>query len=182
MIDIYNIANMDIENMTSEQKKELLDAIVERAKKSVRKQQYLILKEGEKEIYRVEMLWINEAFPHYFYEHLGLNVDWDKWELKETEVDFAKLFYAWWSCIHYDFLDIADSFHKDINLEDKNIIAGRLSHFDITNVGVFFTALREIKKYTHSAKYNSDLLTLDDKYKLYVELCDWKPMKNKEEE
>ena len=80
--------------MTTEQKKELLDAIVERAKSIVWKQQYLILKEAEKEIYRVEMLWVNEAFPEYFYEYLGLNVDWDKWELKETEVDFAKLSYS----------------------------------------------------------------------------------------
>lgn len=181
MIDINNLADMDIENMTSEEKKELLDAIVERASKIVWKQQYLILKEGKKEIYRVEMHDKNKAFPDYFYEYLNLNVDWDKWELKETEVDFAKLFYAWWSCIHYDFLHIADSFHKDIYLEDKRIVAGRLLYFDITNVGVFFTALREIKKYTHKSKYNSDLLTLDDKYKLYVELCDWKPTKNKEE-
>ena len=178
MKDIYNIGDMDIENMTLEQKKELLDAIVERAKKMVWKQQYLILKEGDKEIYRVEMHDKNKAFPDYFYEYLNLNVDWDKWELKETEVDFAKLFYAWWSRIHYDFLHIADSFHKDIYLEDKRIVAGRLLYFDRTNVGVFFTALREIKKYTHKAKYNSDLLTLDDKYKLYVELCDWKPSKN----
>lgn len=103
MIDINNLGDIDIENMSLEQKKELLDAMLERASKTVWKQQYLILKEGEKEIYRVEMLWVNEAFPEYFYEYLGLNVDWDKWELKETEVDFAKLFYAWWSCIHYDF-------------------------------------------------------------------------------
>lgn len=181
MIDINNLGDMDIENMTLEQKKELLDAIVERAKKMVWKQQYLILKEGDKEIYRVEMHDRNKAFHDSFYEYLDLNVDWDKWELKETEVDFAKLFYAWWSCIHCDFLNIADSFHKDVYSEDKRIIAGRLLYFDITNVGVFFTALREIKKYTHKAKYNSDLLTLDDKYKLYVELCDWKPTKNKEE-
>lgn len=164
--------------MTTEQKKELLDAIVERAKSIVWKQQYLILKEGEKEIYRVEMHHRNKAFHDSFYEYLDLKVDWDKWELKETEVDFAKLFYAWWSCIHYDFLDIADSFHEDAYLEDKNLVAGRLTYFDRTNVGVFFTALREIKKYTHKAKHNSDLLTLDERYKLYVELCDWKPSKN----
>jgi hypothetical protein len=181
MIDINNLGDMDIENMTSEQKKEVLDAMLERASKTVWKQQYLILKEAEKEIYRVEMLWVNEAFPEYFYEYLGLNVDWDKWELKETEVDFVKLFYAWWSCIHYDFLSIADSCHKDIYYEDKRIVAGRLSHFDITNVGIFFTALRKIKKYTHQSKEDSDILTLDDRYKLYVELCDWKPTKNKEE-
>ena len=79
------------------------------------------------------------------------------------------------------FLSIADSCHKDIYYEDKRIVAGRLSHFDITNVGIFFTALRKIKKYTHQSKEDSDILTLDDRYKLYVELCDWKPTKNKEE-
>ena len=35
MIDINNLGDMDIENMTSEQKKELLDAMLERAKNSV---------------------------------------------------------------------------------------------------------------------------------------------------
>lgn len=182
MIDINNLGDMDIENMSLEQKKELSDAMLERAKKMVWKQQYLILKEGEKEIYRVKMRRRNKAFHDSFYEYLDLNVDWDKWELKETEVDFAKLFYAWWSCIHCDFLNIADSFHKDVYSEDKRIIAGRLTYFDITKVGVFFTALREIKKYTHKSKENSNILLLDNKYHLYVEICDWKAMKNKEEE
>ena len=181
MIDINNLGDMDIENMTSEQKKELLDAIVEKAKSIVWKQQYLILKEGGKEIYRFKMHRRNKAFHEFFYKNLNLNVDWDKWELKETEVDFNELFYEWWRCICGSFVDTADGFHEDIYLADKRIVVGRLTHFDITDVGVFFTALREIKKYTHKAKYNSDLLTLDDKYKLYVELCDWKPTKNEEE-
>ena len=88
MIDINNLGDMDIENMTSEEKKELLDAIVERASKIVWKQQYLILKEGDKEIYRFGMLFINEALNESFFDNLNLTVDWDKWELKETEVDF----------------------------------------------------------------------------------------------
>lgn len=164
--------------MTTEQKKELLDAIVERAKSIVWKQQYLILKEGDKEIYRFGMLFINEALNESFFDNLNLSVDWDKWELKETEVDFNELFYEWWRCICGGFADTADSFREDIYLEDKRLVAGRLTYFDITKVGMFFTALREIKKYIHKSKENSDLLTLDDKYKLYVELCDWKPSKN----
>lgn len=182
MIDINNLGDMDIENMTSEQKKELLDAMLERAKNSVWKQQYLILKEGDKEIYRFEMLFINKALNESFFNNLNLTVNWDKWELKETEVDFNKLFYEWWRCICGDFVDTADSFHKDIYLADKRIVVGRLTHFDITDVGVFFTALRKIKKYTHKSKEDSDILTLDNKYKLYIELCDWKPTKNEEEE
>ena len=182
MIDINNLGDMDIENMTSEQKKELLDAMLERAKNSVWKQQYLILKEGDKEIYRFGMLFINEALNESFFDNLNLTVDWDKWELKETEVDFNELFYEWWRCIHGRFVDTADGFHEDIYLADKRIVVGRLTYFDITDVGVFFTALRKIKKYTHKDKNNSDLLILDDKYKLYVELCDWKPTKNEEEE
>ncbi len=181
MIDINNLGDMDIENMTSEQKRELLDAMLERAKSRVWKQQYLILKEGDKEIYRFEMLFINEALNESFFDNLNLTVDWDKWELKETEVDFNELFYEWWRCIHGGFVDTADSFHEDIYLADKRIVVGRLTHFDITNVGVFFTALIKIKKYTHQSKEDSDILTLDNKYKLYVELCDWKPTKNKEE-
>ena len=93
MIDINNLGDMDIENMTSEEKKELLDAIVERASKIVWKQHYLILKEGDKEIYRFGMLFINEALNESFFDNLNLTVDWDKWELKETEVDFNELFY-----------------------------------------------------------------------------------------
>ena len=182
MIDINNIADMDIKNMTLEQKKELLDAMLERAEKTVWKQQYLILKEGDKEIYRFEMLFINKALNESFFENLNLTVDWDKWELKETEVDFNELFYEWWRCICGRFVDTADGFHEDIYLADKRIVVGRLTHFDITDVGVFFTALRKIKKYTHKSKEDSDILMLDDRYKLYVELCDWKSTKNEEEE
>lgn len=181
MIDINNIADMDIENMSLEEKKELLDAMLKRAEKMVWKQQYLILKEGEKEIYRFEMAWHNEALNESFFDNLNLSVDWDKWELKETEVDFAMLFYEWWRCIGGGFVATADSFHEDIYLEDKRVVVGRLTYFDITKVGVFFTALRKIKKYTHKSKEDSDILMLDNKYKLYVELCDWKPTKNKEE-
>lgn len=185
MIDINNLGDMDIENMTSEEKTELLDAIVERAEKIVWKQEYLILKEGDKEIYRVKTHGRNKAFHDSFYKNLNLNVDWDKWELKETEVDFNELFYEWWRCICGSFVDTADTFYKDINRRYKEDVVNALTYYDTTKVGRFFTVFREVRKYTHKAKPKSDIylaeghfLKLDDRYKLYVELCDWKPSKN----
>lgn len=189
MIDINNLGDMDIENMTSEQKKELLDAMLERAKNSVWKQQYLILKEEDKEIDRFEMLFVNEALGESFYENLNLSVDWDKWELKETEVDFIKLFYEWWKCVGRSFTDVADNFRNDICCYYKEDTINALTYFDRTDVGKFFTAFRKIRKYTYEEKPKSGIylaeghfLKLDDKYKLYIELCDWKPTKNEEEE
>ena len=141
------------------------------------------------EIDRFEMLFVNEALGESFYENLNLSVDWDKWELKETEVDFIKLFYEWWKCVGRSFTDVADNFRNDICCYYKEDTINALTYFDRTDVGKFFTAFREIRKYTYEEKPKSGIylaeghfLKLDDKYKLYIELCDWKPTKNEEEE
>lgn len=172
---------MRINNETSDLLDKLVAEFTNKLKNMQLKQQYLILKEGDKEIYRAEMLDVNTAFNKSFYERLNLNINWDKWELEETEIDFTKLFYEWWRCIFEDIIDTADNFHKEICRRYKEDVLNALTYFDNTKVGLFFTAFREIRKYTYKTKtkppiYTADgyVISLKDKYKLYIELCNWK--------
>lgn len=174
---------MELEGLTNIE----MDNLLAKLKDMRWKHQFLILKEGDEEIYRTEMLYQNKPFYDDFYKRLNIKVDLNDWDLKETEVNFTDVFYEWFRQIWVNVYDMGEDYHYIFAAtmsRDRNEDAlARLARLYQTGFGLFFIAFNEIKKYTYKAKaeppiYTQDgyMLILDKRYKLYIELRERKSL------
>lgn len=132
------------------------------------KEHYLIVKEGDKEVYRKVFISFDGYLDADFYKNLGLELNKKDNTLKETEIDLQSFFVEYWRYIAQRdiFKDIAEGMQHNICLTSKEDIVNSLMSFKSTIAGKFFNILDDMKEF--AAEDNRTVL--DKKYKMYLEI------------
>lgn len=126
---------------------------------------YVIVKDGDKELFREQILGNNQFADDSFYKALGLEFDGEC--LREHEIDYSSFLSEYWkyTARTVDREKLKEEIENLLGLVDDGEMLGELIYVKNHMLLSYFALVNRLTRF--SDRYNIE--KLDDRYKLYIE-------------